>query len=174
VRSGPFRVIDTNVLLVANEQHENASPACVIECVRALESLRRTGTIAIDDEYEILREYARRTAPNTGNRVGDAFLKWAYQNSGNPDCVERTTIRHHPSRVYEEFPDDVELNDFDREDRKFVAVALSHQGHPPILQGTDSKWMAWSKRLSVHRIEVEFLCPGDIAAFLARKNLLQD
>lgn len=171
MKSGSRRVVDTNILLVANKQHGGASPGCVIECVRALEDLRAKGAIAIDDGYEILNEYARKTAPNTGNRVGDAFLKWVYQNIGNPSSVERIQIHPHPERGYEEFPDDEELAGFDHEDRKFVAVAINHTAQPPILQGTDSKWMEWSEKLAIHGIAVEFLCPGDIAEFLSRKRL---
>jgi hypothetical protein len=163
-------VIDTNVLLVANEQHENVSPEGVINCVQRLECLRKAGCIVLDDGFEILREYSQKTRPNTGNRVGDAFLKWLLQNTGNPQYVEQVRIEKHADRGYAEFPDDVELKEFDYADRKFVAVAVAHPKCPPILQGSDSKWMLWSERLLEHGIEVEFLCPSDVAGFIKRKK----
>jgi hypothetical protein len=170
VKSGSIRVIDTNVLLVANEQHPGVSPGCIIACVDALSSLTKNGVVVIDDSYEILEEYGRKTAPKTGNRVGDVFLKWLLQNVGNAQRVQRVSISRHEERGYAEFPDDPELGDFDPDDRKFVAVAASHVGRPAILQGSDSRWLEWSGRLSAHGIMVEFLCPSDIASFLKRRK----
>jgi hypothetical protein len=170
VKAGSYAVVDTNVLLVANEQHENVSPEGVIACVERLECLRKGGCVVLDDRYEILREYGQKTKPNTGNRFGDGFLKWLHQNSGNPQRVAQVHIEKHAERGYAEFPDDPELHEFDHADRKFVAVAVAHPERPPILQGSDSKWMLWTGRLSAHGIEVEFLCPGDVEGFLNRKK----
>lgn len=164
-------VVDTNILLIANEQHEDISPAGVIACVERLEHLRKRGRIVLDDGREILREYGHKTTPNTGNRVGDAFLKWIYQNMGNPQRVELVHIERHQERGYAEFPEDPELLDFDPEDKKFIAVAVAHPKHPIILQGSDSKWTGWSERLRVHSIRVEFLCRDDVERFGRRKRL---
>jgi hypothetical protein len=170
VKTGTPVVIDTNVLLVANEQHPDVSPDCVIACIEALDRVRAHGLAVIDDGYEILREYERRTAPNTGNQVGDAFLKWLYQNAGNRQRVIRVHIEKHAGRGYVEFPDDGNLMGFDHADRKFVAVAAAHPNRPPILQGTDSKWTEWTDRLLVHGIEISFLCPADVDRFIRRKR----
>lgn len=171
MKSGLPCVVDTNVLLVANEQHSDISPEGVITCIQRLDHLRKSGCVVLDDGYEILREYSQKTKPNTGNRFGDAFLKWLLQNTGNPHFVEQVHIEKHPERGYAEFPDDPELHDFDSADRKFVAVAAAHPKCPRILQGSDSKWTEWSERLSVHGIEVEFLCPVDVERFIKRKRL---
>jgi hypothetical protein len=170
VKAGCHAVVDTNVLLVANEQHDNVSPEGIIACVERLERLRKGGCIVLDDGFEILREYGQKTKPNTGNRVGDAFLKWLLQNLGNPQFVAQIRIEKHSDRGYVEFPDDAGLIDFDHADRKFVAVSVAHPKRPPILQGTDSKWMLWAERLSDHGVEVEFLCPSDVAGFIKRKK----
>ncbi|MGO9776207.1 MAG: hypothetical protein ACLQGT_14485 [Terracidiphilus sp.] len=174
MKAGSLAVVDTNVLLVANGQHSGVSPGCVIACVEVLEHLRNQGCIVIDDGYEILNEYCQKSKPNTGNRVGDAFLKWLFQNSRNSRRVAHAHIEKHTERGYTEFPNDVELHDFDHADRKFVAVAVAHPKHPPILQGTDSKWTEWSARLSTHRIKVKFLCPADVARFIERKQSRND
>jgi hypothetical protein len=163
-------VIDTNILLVANKQHEGVSSGCVIACIDALISLKETGRVVLDDSYEIVHEYRLKTAPNTGNQVGDAFLKWLLQNIGQTKCVECVHIESHKERGYTEFPDDKGLSDFDRADRKFVAVAAKHSKRPPILQAADSKWMIWSKKLAEHDVTIEFLCPSDLASFLKRKQ----
>jgi len=139
-----------------------------------LEHLRQRGCVVLDDGYEILSEYSQKTKPNTGNRVGDAFLKWLFQNSGNSHSVAQVQINKHTERGYAEFPDDAELYEFDHADRKFVAVSAAHPKRPPIFQGTDSKWSEWSARLSMHRIKVEFLCPADVARFIERKRSRRD
>jgi hypothetical protein len=170
VKAGSHAVVDTNVLLVANEQHENISPEGVIACVERLELLRKRGCVVLDDGYEILREYGQKTKPNTGNRFGDGFLKWLLQNTRNTQYVSQVHIEKHTERGYLEFPDDAELSEFDLEDRKFVAVAAAHPKHPLILQGSDSKWIDWSERLNEHGIRVEFLCAKDVARFIQRKR----
>jgi hypothetical protein len=167
VKAGSLAVVDTNVLLVASGQHLKVSPECVIACVNVLGHLRKSGCVVIDDGYEILNEYGQNTKPNS---VGDGFLKWLHQNKRNSRHVEQVHINKHTERGFSEFPDDAELNEFDHTDRKFVAVAVAHPKRPPILQGTDSKWIEWSVRLSVHEIKVEFLCPADVARFIKRKR----
>lgn len=164
-----LRVLDTNLLLVANGQHKDASPECVISCIQLLQRIQHSGGVVIDEDYEILREYLRKTSPFTGNRVGDAFLRWLIQNSQNTKFVECVRIQKHDERVYVEFPDDPDLTAFDHSDRKFVATSLAHATRPAICQGTDSKWQVWSERLIRHGIQIEFLCPADVHRFLERK-----
>ncbi|MFP5237030.1 MAG: hypothetical protein ACLGSD_14110 [Acidobacteriota bacterium] len=166
-------VVDTNVILIANEQHSDISPEGVVACIERLQRIRTNGSIAIDSGYEILKEYGTKAAPFTGNRVGDAFLKWLYQNVGNVERVCHVPINTHAIRGYEQFPDDPELVNFDREDRKFVAVTVSHPDRPVILQGSDSKWLSWAKHLARHAVRVEFLCPKDVAKFENRRQARQ-
>jgi hypothetical protein len=59
---------------------------------------------------------------------------------------------------FQEFPDDPALADFDRTDRKFVAVCVAHPQHPPILNATDRDWWDFRDALSVHGVLVRFLC----------------
>lgn len=61
-------VVDTNVILVANRQHEGVSDVCVVACAKRLLDLTRNGRIAIDDSYRILREYQQKTQPHVGKR----------------------------------------------------------------------------------------------------------
>lgn len=49
-------VVDTNVLLVANGQHAEVSPDCVIACVKRLQTLEKKGVVVIDDGFRILGE----------------------------------------------------------------------------------------------------------------------
>ncbi len=71
-----------------------------------------------------------------------------------------TPIDHGAS--FDEFPTDPELNDFDADDRKFVAVALAHQQKPPILQAVDAAWWKIKDILLRNGVNIEFLCEDDI------------
>ncbi len=125
--------------------------------------------IAMDDAFEILREYQNKTSPKTSNKPGDAFVKWALQNNANPKKCDLVKLTAHDERVYDSFPEDARLANFDPSDRKFVAVSAAHPDHPPIIQAADSKWLRWKSALKDHGISVEFSCPDDIQRFHDKK-----
>lgn len=164
------RVVDTNVILVANGQHGDVSAACVASCARALDDLKAQGRVAIDEGYRILGEYQNKTAPHAGKRAGDVFLKWLLRNNANPSRCDQVPLVEHHARGFESFPADERLARFDASDRKFVAVAARHPSKPPILQAADSKWLGWAPALTEHGVAVEFLCPLDIQAFDEQKR----
>jgi hypothetical protein len=163
-------IIDTNVILVANRQHDEVGEACITSCAQRLEHLMQHGRVAIDDGYRMLKEYQRKTAPHAGKRAGDIFVKWLLRNSANPSRCDRVELVDHDRRMFESFPDDPRLANFDDSDRVFVAVAAAHAERPPILQAADSKWLGWAEALRAHRVDVEFLCPDDIQAFHDKKT----
>lgn len=164
-----LKVIDTNVILVANGQHLKVSPVCVTNCALALQSLMKSGKLALDDGFLILLEYQNKTQPKKGNQLGDAFVKWALNNRCNRKHVELVPLRKHDERGFESFPDDPKLVNFDPPDRKFVAVSGAHPKKPPISQAADSKWLDWAPALQRHGIKVDFLCPTDIQRFHKKK-----
>lgn len=163
-------VVDTNVILVANGQHADVSPECVINCLRALERVKNSGKLVLDEGFLIIREYQNKTQPKNGNRPGDAFVKWALNNRCNSKHVDQVTLLEHDERGFESFPDDPELKNFDTPDRKFVAASGAHPDKPTIAQAADSKWLDWAPALKRHGIEVEFLCQTDIQRFYKRKS----
>ncbi|WP_242442789.1 hypothetical protein [Magnetospirillum sp. 15-1] len=161
--------MDTNVVLVANGQHHDVSLDCVAACALALQALMRQGRLVLDDQFRILTEYQNKTQPKTGNRPGDAFVKWALNNRMKAQFVDLVVIREHEDRGFDSFPDNRALATFDAPDRVFVAVAGAHAEQPPILQAADSKWLDWAPALTQHGIVVEFLCPDDIQKFHKNK-----
>lgn len=162
-------VVDTNVVLVANGQHADVSPDCVKSCTLALQGVMRSGKLVLDDGFRILLEYQNKTQPKTGNRPGDAFVKWALNNRCNAKWVDQVTLQEHDERGFESFPDDPELAAFDNSDRKFVAVSGAHPGKPSIAQAADSKWLDWAPALKRHGIALVFLCQADIEGFHKNK-----
>lgn len=166
-------VIDTNVLLVANGQHDEASPECVSECVNRLKSMQATGVTVIDDGFRVLGEYQHKTQLNPPKGVGDVFLKWLLRNTANSARVHQVTITETAADEFTEFPDHVLQPDFDAPDRKFAAVANAHPDKPPIWQAVDCKWLNWWPALHAQGVAVEFLCPDDVCLFYQNKFPMQ-
>jgi hypothetical protein len=163
-------VVDTNVVLVANGQHPEVSPACVAECATRLEAITKgIEKFVLDYGRLIIQEYQNKTDHRTGKRSGDAFVKWALRNTANPKHVDQVLLQEHADRSFESFPDERDLKKFDPSDRKFIAVACAHAHKPAILQATDSKWLDWAEPLKQHGITVEFICQDDIARFHTSK-----
>ncbi len=160
-----IRVVDTNVIAVANKRHDGVCAACIESCVRQLLDIQRSGRVAIDADWEILGEYSAYAEPNHQKEVGDAFLKWLLVNKANTDRCHQVAIVAHDTRGFESFPEDPRLAAFDANDRKFVAVSAAHAERPPILQATDSKWLNWVDALREHGVEVELVCEEDIRRF---------
>ncbi len=161
-------VIDTNVLLVANQQHDGASPECVLTCAQKLLWAQRHGAVVIDDAYRIISEYRKKPDIN-GTRTGDAFLKWLLQNQSNPARVHKVSITETAPDHFAEFPDQVLQSTFDAPDRMFPAVANAHPNKPPVLQAADCKWLNWWPALHATGVTVEFVCHDDICCFYRNK-----
>jgi hypothetical protein len=162
-------VVDTNVVLVANQQHQGVSPDCIRICALRLQEITREGRLALDDAFLILSEYQNKTDAKRGKGPGDAFVKWALRNSANTARCDRIAIKPHAQRGFESFPDDARLANFDAPDRKFVAVAAAHPDQPPVLQAADSKWIDWEPALKDHGVSVQFICERDIQRFHQNK-----
>ncbi len=162
-------VVDTNVILVANNAHKDVSPECVLECVRRLQQLMKSDSIAIDDAYRILGEYHNRTSPRKAKGVGDLFLKWVLTKLADTTRVHQVPLTELDEDQFAEFPvASLEAN-FDRPDRKFVAVANAHPDKPPIWQAADCKWLDWWPELNANGVEVQFLCGDDVCRFYKKK-----
>ena len=155
-------IIDTNVGVVANGNHENATESCVLESIRAIKRVTQKGILVLDDAYHIIREYKQQLNQSGQPGVGDAFLKWVLTNWTNPKRCELVTIHLRAIREddndFAKFPDDPGLEGFDRSDRKFVATAVAHPDWPPILNAVDTDWHEYRSVLERH-VRITFLCP---------------
>jgi len=165
-------VVDTNVPIVANGVAEQASPECVSACAVRLRELTDSGKLVLDDGWRIMTEYTGHLHSEGQPGPGDAFLKWVLTNYRNPDRCE--LVRITPSGAAEtdfvEFPDSDDLRDFDRSDRKFIAVALAHPERPPILQATDAEWWEMREAFDEAGVTIDFLCEDDIRAIAQRRE----
>ncbi|WP_420455961.1 hypothetical protein [Rubrivirga sp.] len=158
-----IRLVDTNVLHVANDgTGETYGPACVLACTRLLRDIQSCGVLALDDRFEILREYRQNASEAGQPGVGDAFLKWALSNEYTDGRCTRVAITPHRRRGWEEYPDAADVAGFDPSDRKFVAVALAHPARPPIHNATDSDWREHDEALTGHGVTVVYECPDHV------------
>ena len=151
-------VVDTNVAIVANGRKTDASIKCQENCVIALEKIVGSGCIVVDDNGLIMDEYAKHLDRSGGPDIGDAFYRHIFFNQYIPEKVERVTISpidEHGN--FQEFPKDTALKGFDLSDRKFVAVALSSQKNPEILNAVDRGWAKYASSLSKY-VKVKELC----------------
>ena len=64
------RGVDTNVLLVANQQHAEVSTECVARCIERLQAIQNDGVVVIDDNFIILGEYQNKTRINPPRAPG--------------------------------------------------------------------------------------------------------
>ena len=158
-------IVDTNVAVVVSGRSEQASEVCVETCIeRLLQVNNGEVKLALDDQRRIIQEYRQNLSPNGRPDIGDVFLKWVETNWANLqrcDLVSITSVDG-SENDFEEFPTDSALNDFDPDDRKFIAVACAHPDNPPILQAVDSQWLDFDDALRQNGVAIAFICEDDI------------
>lgn len=159
-----FVVIDTNVLMVANEDFppEQADDDCVRACIDRLIAIQNGSSgerVVLDDDDRLIGEYQQTLKSSQQPSTGRAFLYWLFQAGWNPALCGRVRINciEEANQVFKEFPEHKGLAEFDVSDRKFVATANAHPVKPPILQAVDAKWMGWEKALNECGLQIEWL-----------------
>ena len=159
-------VVDVNVGIAANGEAD-VCRKCELKCVETLQAIMENGRVAIDNLDLIWNEYMGylRIAGEPG--MGDEFLRWIHENqwiNGRCETVPITPTAEDPLD-FEEFPDDVALAEFDRSDRKYVAVAavaLGCLGVATVINATDSDWKHHELALNAVGIPVIQLCPDEL------------
>ena len=155
-------IVDTNVVVVANGRSEQASADCVEICGERLEEIMHGEVkLVLDNRWIILGEYMQNLR-SSGVDVGDRFLGWILVNKDERCDLVSITPVNGSENEFEEFPDDLALDNFDPDDRKFIAVAVAHPEKPPILQAVDSQWWDFRNAFRRNGVTVEFICEADI------------
>ena len=153
-------VVDTNVAVVSNGETEQAGADCEENCVAVLRQSMEHDRFLLDESDLILEEYRKRLSPSGQPGIGDAFFRFIWENQANERHCRKVAITRNAEREFDEFPDDPSLNGFDRDDRKFVAVAIAAGSAPKILNASDTDWRDYRQELRQHGVEVEFICPA--------------
>ncbi len=157
-------IIDTNVPLQAGKRPSSLSAEeaeCTLECLRLIKNFMDddSSALVLDGDWEILREYSKKINLSGEPTIAEQFYKWAcsYAMSRIKD-EDNVFLSKNASDEYVDFPDDKRLEGFDRSDRKFVALAVKHKEHPPIVNAMDTDWWNYKYILAEHGINVNFLC----------------
>jgi hypothetical protein len=116
--------------------------------------------LVIDAGGEVFGEYRKHLSFAGQPGMGDLFFKWLVDNRYRPDRVTQTPLTPHPRREagYLEFPDDPALQNFDFDDRVFVALACAHPGRPSILTAVDSDYWHHREPLAGLGVAVVHVC----------------
>ena len=162
-------IVDTNVIITANDEAEHASPDCVERCQKRIKQiLDQQETSLVDDGWRILNEYKRYVNLETRKGIGDLFVKTLLQNLMRRPAI-CTIVRINPSdgseTDFDEFPTTEALSDFDVADRKFIAVAIAYERDEnkkaTILQALDRKWEPFREIFEQEGVQIDFLCPSE-------------
>lgn len=159
-------VIDTNVWVLSSR----AIGTLTLEEIRcykkALQWLKTfsesANRLCVDTDHRILVEY--RNPKNIGrNTLAEQILN-GLQRQPAPRIIYvaiQWAEGADPVAVVPEI-----LNALDRSDRKFAAVALAVEPHPPIINATDTDWAKAKDHLAAVGLTVEECCPDYIQAHL--------
>jgi hypothetical protein len=155
-------VVDTNVLAVADGMHEGASPECVLACVQLARRVSDGQRLGVDSGDEILNEYLGTLRNGRTAGIGAKLAESLWRRRFDARVCHQIAISSiaDPPGSYAEVP--VPLRDFDVDDQKFLAVALSEGGVPLVFQALDEEW--WRRRADLigNGIAVQFLCAVDL------------
>lgn len=149
-------VVDTNVLIVANGNNEQADSECELACIETLEGAKAgKQTILLDASELILDEYEGYCSYSGEPGVGDRFFKFLLDYRHSAKNVVRVQIQ----KVRDKDGGFANLppNDFDPDDRKFLAVAEAGDGR--VVNATDSDWSEHADFIDSLGVRVIELCP---------------
>jgi hypothetical protein len=152
-------IIDTNILIVANQPNHETEEECYANCRRFLNDIvSNQRRVAIDFEGQIFREYFAHANLKGQPGFGDMFLKWLHEHQGFEHIVEQVDIEAI------DLPKD--LDDFDKSDVKFIKTAIGSRHKPAIIHNaTDSDWLFFEETttrkayLEAGQISINQLCP---------------
>lgn len=160
----PNKLIDTNVPLVAVDSKRPRT--CQRACIALIKSiLAGEVRVILDEAGQVLREYRQNMYPdpNPASGLASQFLLYLYNHQHTAEVVHRMKLTQDVDGNYETFPDDPRLERFDRSDKKWVALAISHQNQTgevaPIVNASDSDWVEYAALLREYGVVIEFLCP---------------
>lgn len=168
-------IIDTNVICEAGrtdyEMDSSLAVRCTEMCIDFIYNFIKSPTsrLVLDTGWEIVREYERNISKSGQPTLANRFMLWLYAYLSKIPAEDLIDIQKKGQDLYETFPLDDRLKDFDPRDRKFIALANVHSAHPPIIQGTDCKWWGFKDIFREYGIEICFLCEDYIKDTFQRK-----
>ena len=158
--------IDTNVPVVANGRDDEDRPIAN-QCREAtieflVRFLDKKECAVVDAAGEIDQEYRRYLRPAGEPGVGDRFYHELICNSS---LLQQVHLPHREDGEYADLPQSVIDSGFDRDDRKFAALARRER--ISVANAVDSDWLNARELLRGNGIHVKFLCGCDAGYWFA-------
>ena len=148
-------VVDTNVLRVANGNYEQADPECELACIEMLEGATKGKQIVLLDASNLIMAEYKTERSYSGVPAGNAFFKYLHDYQHSAMNVIHIPIQETP--VEDGGFSNLPPNNFDPNDRKFLAVAEAGDGR--VVNATDSDWSEHDAFISSIGVCVLELCP---------------
>lgn len=135
-------VIDTNVIVLANNNKFDADAKDQIKAIKILQTIvEKELIVSIDSDQLILEEYRRYANYSGSPGVGDVFFKWLHDHLGSNLCeLVNLTSDKNENFLFRELHSHDELVGFDRSDQKFLVVAINSVYTCSVCNISDSDW----------------------------------
>ena len=149
-------VFDTNVLISANGQADQADSQCELCCIEVIEkAIKDKQIVLLDDKDLIMGEYFKHCQFSGAPGVGNKFFKFLHDNQFSENSVLRVSVQPvaDEDRGFANLPP----NNFDKSDQKFLSVAKEGQGR--VLNAIDSDWREHADFVASLDVAVTELCP---------------
>lgn len=153
-------IMDTNVAVKAatpQEECESEEWDMQEKCVDFIGKFVKNpaSQLVLDLDYEIITEYRNRIPSNTD--MGKIFWRWFNTYIGQIPFENMVKLDKDSEGNYVMFPLEARTKEFDRSDRKFVALARMHSEHPAIVEASDGKWFGFKETFEEYGVHIEFL-----------------
>ncbi|MDE0331509.1 MAG: hypothetical protein OXL41_06525 [Nitrospinae bacterium] len=150
-------VVDTNVLIVANRNNEQADSECELACIETLVGATKgEQVVLLDASGLIMDEYSRHCSYSGAPGVGDVFFKFLHDFQWSKESgFCQVSIQETPDEEggFTNLPS----NSFPRNARKFLAVAKDGDGR--VVNAVDSHWSEHADFIESLGVRVIELCP---------------
>lgn len=156
-------VVDSNVWIMMDQLNapNGVERNCVIACIQWGERFNSNQDhIVVDYTWKILSEYRENI------RKGSLAERYLNELLSQPITrIHFVSIQFDHDNIAI-VPPEVAIQD--KNDRKFIAVALAHDPIPPIVDATDTDWAKEHEKLVEYGLIIHELCPDFIRQKLAR------
>lgn len=153
-------IIDTNILVVANNQNNDVASFCYKACIELLISNEKS-RVLFDTDDEIRREYYNALTDKRPYALGKMFLNKLLEY--HPQKTRLVDLQK-TDEIYPDFPKAASLTHFDKSDRKFAA--LSVKCGVAVSAATDSDWVDFSDALLENGVKLNLICGCNKVAWL--------
>ena len=153
-------IMDTNVAAKAATPQAECKPEewdMQEQCIEFIREFTKDvcSQLVLDLDYEIIKEYRNRIPANT--EMGNIFWKWFNKYIGTIPFENMVKLEKDAEGNYIMFPLEERTKEFDRSDRKFVALSRTHIDHPQIVEAADGKWLGFKEVFAEYGVHIEFL-----------------